>query len=1042
MPEHGRPLQALRPTEALRVELHAPIASFRDPLFPGVTRCLPVPPPSTLRGMLAAATGRPVETVTLGVAAHAEGGGTDTETYHPIAADGTNPAVGGRVRAGKGGATVRERPFLADLRVTLWIPAPDGERLAAALRRPVWGLRLGRSQDLVHIRALTWTTLQPAEQALVGHALATPGGHTVPHAVALRLAEIVSPDRLRTPYATYLWCAEPGGHHEVYQAYRDSDPGYQGGHQAVWLHDPPEATEDGELGGVLAKSTKGSGLDRPERLTEHSATVRDAARDVADRIGSPGLLAAAPDFWTWAQQAALLHDTGKIAESFQLQLRPGGQRWGHRHEVLSLAYVDLLTTGRAARDRLMIATGVAFHHRPLSSERMSWGLSRLYPEDAEDADWERIFGRDPDPAPGQPRVQVTPTLHRELLCWLAGQLGTEPPPSDGPDRRRLWQRAHDLFTQLHDTWRSLDDPDEGLLAVLLQGAVTLADRSGSAHVPLQQHMPLPRRYLDVRLPAAYEHQRHAERTAGHLVLLAPTGSGKTEAGLAWASRQLETMPGRPRLVWVLPYRASIDAAVDRFTADLDPAPGRDTPDIGVLHATAARTLLTRATADDCAPTATGARKARDQVTAMRLFAQRVRVATPHQLLRAAIAGPKYSSVLLDQANCLLVLDELHAYDPVTFGRICAAMQLWDTLGSRVAVLSATLAQPMIDLVRDSLTQPVAVHRAPDGTAPDRHHLVLDDELITAPASIDRITGWLRDGHSVLVVANTVATAQALYAALAPRVRETRPADPDAAVMLHSRFKARDRAAIENRIKARHPERRPGDPARRSGGLVVSTQALEVSLCLDFDRGVTELAPVEALAQRAGRVNRRGRHPEGLVEFRVHDIESPLPYDRGAVDAARQALRRTLTETPMISEHTINDWLAHVYDTPWGQQWAAEARRARCEFAGAFLTFTEPFDDRSGFADKLDEQFDTVDVLLAEDHAKYQELAAGPTGDPLLAAGLLIPIRLGQRAMLRSARRAQFDRDLGLEVIDAPYDEEKGLDLSGARAPVAPVETIL
>ncbi|MGH3929808.1 MAG: hypothetical protein ACRDTF_07510, partial [Pseudonocardiaceae bacterium] len=48
---------------------------------------------------------------------------------------------------------------------------------------------------------------------------------------------------------------------------------------------------------------------------------------------------------------------------------------------------------------------------------------------------------------------------------------------------------------------------------------------------------------------------------------------------------------------VLPYRASIDAAVDRFTADLDPAPGREKPDIGVVHATAAQTLLTRATAD-------------------------------------------------------------------------------------------------------------------------------------------------------------------------------------------------------------------------------------------------------------------------------------------------------------------------------------------------------------------------------------------------------------------------------------------------------------
>jgi CRISPR-associated Cas5-like protein len=77
---------------AWRAQFHAPVASFRDPLFPGVTRGLPVPPPSTVRGMLAAATGESLEPVVLGMAAWSEGSGVDTETYHPIAADGTNPS--------------------------------------------------------------------------------------------------------------------------------------------------------------------------------------------------------------------------------------------------------------------------------------------------------------------------------------------------------------------------------------------------------------------------------------------------------------------------------------------------------------------------------------------------------------------------------------------------------------------------------------------------------------------------------------------------------------------------------------------------------------------------------------------------------------------------------------------------------------------------------------------------------------------------------------------------------------------------------------
>jgi CRISPR-associated Cas5-like protein len=216
---------------AVRAELVAPVASFRDPMFPGVTRCLPVPPLSTLRGMLAAATGNPAEPVTLGVSSHAEGGGIDTETYHPVNADGSNPAIAGRVRAIKGGTTIRHRPFLVFVHVTLWLPAPDGPRMAAALFRPVWGLHLGRSQDAVYLRSLREVVLHPAQEAVVGHALAPVGGHADPSALTIRLSRSAGPDRLAADFGDFLWCAEPAGRQRVAGAYSDGD-------QAVWLHAP------------------------------------------------------------------------------------------------------------------------------------------------------------------------------------------------------------------------------------------------------------------------------------------------------------------------------------------------------------------------------------------------------------------------------------------------------------------------------------------------------------------------------------------------------------------------------------------------------------------------------------------------------------------------------------------------------------------------------------------------------------------------------------------------------------------------------------
>ncbi|RKN11580.1 CRISPR-associated helicase Cas3' [Streptomyces radicis] len=797
-------------------------------------------------------------------------------------------------------------------------------------------------------------------------------------------------------------------------------------------------------GGARARTladtrAKSKPWEDPERLTTHSRIVHDTVAEIEGRVARAGVLATAPSFWDWVRRSAILHDTGKVAEGFQRQLPPGGPPWGERHEVLSLAYVDLAAeaAGWSDADRLMIGTLVATHHRSLHSAsghaNGKPSLSQLYNAHTR---WDEAFTL--TPGPQGPQVQVPRSLHRELLAWLAGAFAMDPPPQ-APGAPTLAERAGRFLHHLLDTWREPVKPDHGLLAVLAQGALTLADHAGSAHVPLQTHMPLDADYF-ARLPyPPYPHQRQAAATEGHLILMAPTGSGKTESGLAWAARQLATMPGRPRLVWTLPYRASLNAARLRLQRDLVPAPGDKAADIGLLHGTVAHALLTQAVDDDCGPeqgepTAAQAKQARARAAAMRLFTQRLRVATPHQLLRAAIAGPAYSSVLLEQANSLFVLDELHAYEPETFGRLCAAMALWERLGSRVAVLSATLAPPMTTLIDESLTQPVTSYRAPPGTSPVRHRLVLDDEPLDSPVSLGRIRDRLAEGHSVLVVANRVATAQRVHAELADDARKSRPDDPHAALLLHSRFKYRDRDAIEKNLLRRHPERRPGETDRR-GGLVVATQAVEVSLQLDFDRAAVECAPVEAVAQRAGRVNRRGRHPEGPVEFRVHRATTDRPYDQGAMAAAWHALTDLVADgVDTLSEEDIDRLLAAAYDSPWGTEWAEAARRARNEFATSFLTFTDPFQDRGEFADRLNEQFDSVDVLHHENTDEYRSRTTGKRGDPLLATGLLIPLPYRQL----KTYDATWDRTLRVHVIhQGTYAPDTGLT-----PPDADPETVL
>ncbi|MEV0605641.1 CRISPR-associated protein Cas5 [Polymorphospora rubra] len=179
---------------ALEATVTAPVVSFRNPLYAGVQVGLPCPTPATVGGMLAAASGgwSSVDPG-LGFAMTFRTGGTgeDLETYHPLPADGK-----------KADATPRLRAFLTDVELTVWLCA-DVDGWERRLRRPVWPLRLGRSQDLVGIRTRR-VRLRPGPgrqgTAVVPGAVSTYG-------TRLRLPTAVSLDRSRTRWDEYRYDA-------------------------------------------------------------------------------------------------------------------------------------------------------------------------------------------------------------------------------------------------------------------------------------------------------------------------------------------------------------------------------------------------------------------------------------------------------------------------------------------------------------------------------------------------------------------------------------------------------------------------------------------------------------------------------------------------------------------------------------------------------------------------------------------------------------------------------------------------------------------
>ncbi|MEW2350590.1 CRISPR-associated helicase Cas3' [Streptomyces sp. NPDC006684] len=781
-----------------------------------------------------------------------------------------------------------------------------------------------------------------------------------------------------------------------------------------------------------------------ELLTTHLGLTARAAQQIQARIGTiPG---TPTDFWTWAALAALLHDTGKIPYGFQRMVGNTSDEavpWGERHEILSLGFVEHLLSHLPDDDRLWIAAVVAGHHRPYTGVNAPRVLLAQLSDDTADDFHERFSRIDPE--------QLV-----RLLRWLRGTARRLDLPirPDLPELsvRDLTDAAFDVFSRLMDRWErplppAVDAQLVGRTATLLLGAVTMADHLSSAHSPLDTHHPLTSGYpeaLAERLAVGGHtlrpQQAEAAGTSGHLLLRSWTGSGKTEAVLLWARRQITELATLqtcvPRVFYVLPYLASINAMTERLEKELD---ARDR--IGVAHSKAASYHLAQALKDGCptddgigepalsdddAETADAAVKAHSRAQATRNFRELLRVGTPYQLLRGALAGPVHSGILTDSVNSVFVLDELHAYDARRLGMILAAMGFWHETGGRIAVMSATLPTRLAELVTETLDgQTTVVEPPPVTTAPARHRLHLRDNHLTSEAALAEIRTALDAGQSVLVVANNVHDAITLYETLAPYCVGLH--GEGSAYLLHSRFRRMDRDTIETSLRQRFAAGRD----QRLPGLLVGTQALEVSLDLDLDLCHTSAADLEALLQRFGRVNRLAARPPAPVI-----VHAPAYGPRRGAGTAEWAdgvyeadptrlawdiLARHDGQT--IDEQQVTAWLDEIYASDWGDRWCAATLAARDEFHNAFLTFTQPFEDRTGLAEAFDRQFDGIEAVLQEDLAEYEKLLT--TADTrstgrLQADRYLIP--LPQWA----ASAARLDKRLGVYILNADYDPELGL----------------
>ena len=320
-------------------------------------------------------------------------------------------------------------------------------------------------------------------------------------------------------------------------------------------------------------------------------------------------------------------------------------------------------------------------------------------------------------------------------------------------------------------------------------------------------------------------------TDKNLIVIAPTGSGKTEASLLWMNGE--------KSFYTLPLKVSSNAIYLRIKENYE------YKDVALLHSDAMAVYLREYNGNE---------DIGEKYERSKMLSQPLTVCTVDQLFRFVYRalGTEIFAATLKYSK--LVLDEIQAYEPRVIATIIYGLKMIQEMGGKFAIITATfppvlkyfmeqygLVEGKQYIFKDFTGKEYQVEKYPRHKVEIRHSEMNLDEI--------RLRGKNR---KVLVICNTVSKAQKLYKKL----------EGENVWLLHSKYIRRDRAFLERKIME----------FSESGesGIWITTQIVEASLDIDFDILYTEMCTADSLLQRMGRCNRKGRYCPNEANIVVFD----------------------------------------------------------------------------------------------------------------------------------------------------------------------------
>lgn len=818
---------------------------------------------------------------------------------------------------------------------------------------------------------------------------------------------------------------------------------------------------------LLAKARPNSGNISPEiTLTGHTVCVLAAADALFIKEGEPTRLARSwlrffelslasfDRFRRHLRIAAAAHDWGKANDGFAAMLEKSGEQ-AVRHEHLSgLLLADLIENKAISNwlvdsevDSSIILAAVLGHHVKAGMERNPHPIGSLV------VNKESHHG---------PRESLT--FYRDhpdfLSIWrlIQDEIGSDAPRLiEFPSRLRkndIQDKSKALHAKLmKQKSRLRDDPEATRWVMAVRAALIVADSVGSAVVRMDDgeetdaHSRIERfvsrcfqdtltadevwqEVVTKRISDLRKNNRWKDSTGrtfrdqggfkpfqvdvatrGPRVLMtASCGSGKTLAAWNWITSQLQERPGTiSRVLFLYPTRAT---ATEGFRDYVSWAPEDDA---GLLSGTAAYELRDMFTVPD---ESIDERKGRTYQSDDRLFAlghwkKRIFSATADQFFpfMQYAYGPLCLLPLLVES--VIVVDEVHSFDTSMFSTLKRFLSNFP----EVPVLCMTATLPR--------------ERRKDLVGPEGCGLVEYPELLSTPETeatqkryhvewIDRegakslVRGELLSRRRVLWVSNRVVDCQTSFKNFADLEGDSCDTDSIPLFCYHSRFKLEDRKNRHKELIAAF-QKSAHDEKTRKGMLGCTTQVCEMSLDLDAEVLVSDLAPIASLIQRMGRCNRDssklGERDIGRVYVLRPEQGKEKPYEKSELDAAARFVDR-IVGRPISQEE-----LERVY--------------AECDPGEKESEMLCPFLDSGPYAVAKEESFREIDeftvpCLLDDDLDRHvaEILKAHKSSDRIID-GYIVPVPR-RFANEPKPEASWFPRWLSIASMSA-YDPILGFD---------------